>query len=83
MGATKSQCPKCTGQMDGGFVLDHNNLLGLPAHRLPRWVEGEPERGISGGWKIAGKKTNEVSRVDRCGNCGYLEFYTSKELQYV
>jgi predicted nucleic-acid-binding Zn-ribbon protein len=83
MDAPTSQCPKCTGQMDRGFVLDRNNMFGLAADRFPRWVEGEPERGSSGGWKTSGKRTNEISRAERCENCGFLEFYTSKEVQYI
>ena len=81
MEATKIQCPKCGSQMDTGFVLDRSLLL-IGEH-FPRWLEGEPERGISGGWKVVGKKTNEINRADRCRNCGYLEFYTSMEVQYV
>ncbi len=83
MNATENRRPKCTGQMDRGFVLDRNNVLGLAADRFPRWVEGEPEKGISGGWQTSGKRTNEIIRADRCGHCGFLEFYTSQEVQYV
>lgn len=83
MDAAQDQCLKCNGQMDRGFVLDRNNLFGLAADSFPRWVEGEPERGISGSWKTSAKRTHEISRVDRCENCGLLEFYTSKEVQYV
>jgi len=77
-----SPCPKCAGQMDKGFVLDRDNVLGLRADRIPCWVEGEPERGASGGWKTIGKRTHEVRRVERCEECGYLEFYTSNEVLY-
>lgn len=54
----------------------------LAGDRFLRWVEGEPERGAAG-LKLAGRKTNEISRTDKCGSCGYLEFYTSPEVQYV
>ncbi len=83
MEATKNQCPKCTGQMVKGFVLDRDNVFGFAADRLPRWVDGEPERGVSGGWKIVGKKTYEINRADRCEYCGYLEFYTGQECEFV
>ncbi len=84
MEATKNQCPKCTGQMVKGFVLDRNHVFGgLAADRLPRWVDGEPERGVSGGWKIVGKKTYEINRADRCEHCGYIEFYTGQECEFV
>jgi predicted nucleic-acid-binding Zn-ribbon protein len=83
MDPTMNQCPKCAAEMNRGFVLDRQNVLGLPADRFPRWVEGEPERGISGNWTLVGRKTNEIRRADRCGNCGYVEFYASLEVQYV
>ena len=79
MDAANSQCPKCEGQMESGFLFDRS----LASSRLLHWVEGEPERGISGSWKTSGKRTNEISRAERCGHCGFLEYYTSKEVQYV
>jgi len=69
--------------MDTGFVVDHSLSSSLIGDHFPRWEEGEHERGTSGGRKTLGKKTKEINRADRCGSCGYLEFYTSKEVQYV
>jgi hypothetical protein len=69
--------------MERGFVLDRNNLLlMLPGHNVPQWVEGEAESGSSGGFKTAGKRTSKIDRADRCSDCGYVEFFSSKDLQY-
>lgn len=81
MSEQKSQCAKCAGQMETGFVLDRNTVYVAPADNLLLWIEGEPERGILGGFKVAGKKTREL-RADRCMSCGYVEFYASDEILY-
>lgn len=79
MEASKSQCPKCTGLMERGFVM-HRNLTG---DRLLRWVEGEPEIGGPTGLKLIERKTSQITRTDKCDKCGFLEFYGSNEVQYV
>ena len=79
MEASKSQCPKCTGLMERGFVMDRS----LTGDRLLRWVEGEPERGGATGVKLIERKTSQITRTDKCDKCGYLEFYSSGEVQYV
>jgi predicted nucleic-acid-binding Zn-ribbon protein len=78
MEVSNSQCPKCTGLMERGFVMDHS----LIDYRLLR-VEGEPERGGPTGLKLIERKTSEITRTDKCDKCGYLEFYGSSEVQYV
>ena len=82
MDETKNRCPKCESRMERGFVLDQNNVGGFPVDSSPRWVEGEPEQGGLGGLKIIGKRTYAVSRAERCARCGYVEFYTSSEVEY-
>ena len=73
------QCPKCSGQMERGFMLDRS----FTSDRVLRWVEGEPEKGGATGLKLAGKKTSQINRTDKCHSCGYLEFYGSKEVEYI
>ena len=75
----KDQCPKCSGQMERGFMFDRS----FTSDRVLRWVEGEPESGGATGLKLAGKKTSRISRTDKCDTCGYLEFYGSNEVEYV
>jgi len=79
MDAADSQCPKCEGHMERGFVFDQS----LTSSRLLHWVEGEPERGGSSGLKLIGRKANEITRTDKCDKCGYLEFYASSDVKYL
>ena len=57
----KDQCPKCSGQMERGFMFDRS----FTSDRVLRWVEGEPESGGATGLKLAGKKTIRISRTDK------------------
>jgi len=79
MEVSKSQCPKCTGLMERGFVMEGS----LAGSRVLRWVEGEPEIGGPTGLKLIEKKTSQITRTDKCDKCGYLEFYSSNEVEYV
>ncbi len=79
MEVSKSQCPKCTGLMERGFVMDRS----FTSDRLLRWVEGEPERGGATGLKLIERKTCQITRTDKCDKCGFLEFYGSDEVEYV
>jgi predicted nucleic-acid-binding Zn-ribbon protein len=79
MQAETSQCPKCSGQMQRGFVMDRS----FTSDRVLRWVEGEPAKGGATGLKTVGLKTNQINRTDKCDSCGYLEFYASNEIQFV
>ena len=83
MDSSDAVCPKCNvGTMDRGFILDHNNVLGLLANRLPQWVEGEVETGVSGQIKLTGKQTNRIDRAYRCKKCGYLELFSSLDTEW-
>jgi hypothetical protein len=79
MSETINQCPKCSGKMVQGFVFDRS----LTSDRVLRWVQGEPEIGGATGIKLVGKETSKISRTDKCGNCGYLEFFASKDIEYI
>jgi hypothetical protein len=79
METSKGHCPKCTGLMERGFVMDRS----LTGDRLLRWVEGEPETGGATGLKVIARKTSQITRTDKCEDCGYLEFYGSNEVQFV
>jgi hypothetical protein len=65
------KCSKCQTEMEVGYVMDrgHNN-----ARKPATWIEGEPERSIWMGTKIAGKEQIQVHTF-RCPKCGYLESY--------
>ena len=66
------QCPKCSGSMAEGFVLD-------PTHggtAVPSWVEGAPERSMWTGVKLAGRARAEIAAW-RCNRCGFVEHYAT------
>jgi predicted nucleic-acid-binding Zn-ribbon protein len=65
------QCPKCSGEMEGGFILDHTNNASA---RVETWVEGEPTKSFWTGLKIKDRHQHSVTTY-RCDSCGYLESY--------
>ena len=63
-------CPKCSGEMELGFVPDRASLT----RRYPQlWFSGELEAGLFG-MKLMGRATRGVVTY-RCTKCGYLESY--------
>ena len=69
---TPDTCPKCQGQMQEGFILDHSQ-----AHRLvSRWIAGSPEPGFWFGPKVYGKEQHPIQSY-RCTSCGFLELYAT------
>ena len=65
-------CPKCTGEMEEGFILDVTHGHRLASH----WVAGAPEKSFWLGIKVRGKRLLVV-RTLRCKSCGYLESYAA------
>ncbi len=65
-------CPKCTGNMEEGFLLD----VTRGANRQATWVQGRPELSFWTGLKIKGKPQRRVTTL-RCTRCGYLESYAT------
>jgi hypothetical protein len=65
-------CPKCSGQMQSGFIIDRAG----PAASLPeRWVEGPPTLGFwRHGVSMQGREPLPVTTF-RCDGCGYLESF--------
>ena len=64
------QCPKCTGSMAEGFVVDATH--GSAA--VSTWVEGAAERSVWTGVKLSGRPRSEIVAW-RCHRCGFLEHY--------
>jgi len=56
------QCPKCSGAMHEGFVLDATH----GAMTVASWVEGAPQKSAWTGLKLC---------AWRCARCGFLEHY--------
>ena len=67
-----TRCPKCSGQMEEGFVLDRTHGANLQA----LWIEGPPDRSFWTGLKMKGREQIPVTTF-RCGKCGYLESFAS------
>jgi Domain of unknown function (DUF6487) len=74
MAHTPSQCPKCSGPMEQGFVLD----VSEHARTVSHWLPGRPEKSF---WM--GTRTADGSHVPigtyRCRSCGFLESYARFE----
>ena len=68
-----STCPKCTGAMQVGYLLErgHGDRRAAAA-----WIEGEPESSFWQGLKTSGRDVFET-RTYRCAGCGFLESYAS------
>lgn len=68
------QCPKCSGSMAEGFVLDKTHGgVGVSS-----WVEGAPVRSLWTGVNLAGREQSLIATW-RCGRCGFLESYATGE----
>ncbi|MEO8576251.1 MAG: hypothetical protein ABI556_06120 [Gemmatimonadales bacterium] len=63
-------CPKCSGPMEDGFVLDQT----YGANTQSAWIEGPPVRSVWTGVKLKGKERVPVTTL-RCSRCGFLESY--------
>ena len=63
-------CPRCSGSMEPGYILDE----AYGTRTVAKWVPGEPERSIWTGLKLRGKTQHDVATY-RCKPCGYLESY--------
>ncbi len=74
MNGSPTDCPKCRGTMEPGFVLDHT----YGENRQSTWVEGPPERSFWTGLKTRGKERLVIT-THRCTSCGYLESYAPPE----
>lgn len=74
MNESNTNCPKCAGEMEDGFVADYGDYGSI---RPSDWVEGDPVKSFWTGTKIKDKKQYRV-RTLRCARCGYLESYATE-----
>ncbi len=72
MNTKPTACPKCTGNMEEGFIMDHARSQVM----VSTWVEGRPEYSFWFGVQRSGKRKLRVSTW-RCKSRGYLESYTA------
>ena len=66
-----TNCPKCQGMMEEGFIIDRGHANALMA---ADWVEGAPEHSFWTGLKTKGKDRYRVVAM-RCQLCGFIEHY--------
>ena len=71
MPSRTTNCPKCTGAMEPGFILDKAHF-NMPAN--PEWVEGKPESSFWTGLQTKGRERHSVMTY-RCERCGFLESF--------
>ena len=73
-------CPKCSGEMKPGFLVDliNKNPVMEIAEQM-EWIEGDASQrsGLTGGIRLAGKNRRKVSTLC-CSSCGFLESYAVK-----
>lgn len=67
------QCPKCSGSMSEGFVVDATH----GGAAVSSWMEGAPEKSVWTGLKLSGKSRSEIATW-RCNRCGFLEHYAAE-----
>jgi predicted nucleic-acid-binding Zn-ribbon protein len=73
MNMEKLECPKCSGEMIEGFVVDES----VGTYRVSKWQEGKPKERWLSGAKVDTMNLIKV-RTYRCAGCGYLESYAKE-----
>src|ERR1700722_2872715 len=74
MSDTQAKCPKCTGIMERGFVLD----MTYGSRLVSQWAAGAPVKSFWSGTKLPEEKLVPIG-VFRCKECGFLESYARDE----
>jgi uncharacterized protein (UPF0212 family) len=75
MTMTEQACPKCSGRMEQGFILDNTYGARIVSH----WVAGAPLKSFWAGTKVPAV-TVPVGAY-RCATCGFLEMYARQEFE--
>jgi len=76
MSQSALSCPKCSGEMIQGTVV---NLWGRVSVPGSRWIEGITEISFLGGAQLPRGKRPIPIGTFRCQSCGYLEAYARPE----
>jgi hypothetical protein len=66
-------CPKCGGQMERGFIIDHSHT----ARAVSQWAAGTPKSSFWQGTKLPDE--SQPIGTFRCSSCGFLESYARPE----
>ena len=76
--AADGKCPKCSGAMAEGFIIDHGDY---EYKRQQMWIEGQPEASFWSGLKTSNRDAFNVQAL-RCADCNFLEFYTTEKVDF-
>ena len=71
-----SQCPKCDGAMQQGFILDST----YGGQVASRWAAGVPQKSFWTGIKHVSAGHVIPITAFRCASCGYLESYARQDI---
>ena len=71
-----SPCPKCSAQMEQGFVMDNSYGARIVSH----WAAGAPRKSFWQGTKMPEEKLIPIGTF-RCTACGFLESYALPEFE--
>ena len=81
MNQAEMTCPKCQGEMESGYLIDHSHVALLAS----LWARGKPKKH----WWFSLQTNNAITRPSpsdqipvgtyRCKTCGFLESYARKE----
>jgi hypothetical protein len=74
MSDAKSECPKCAGVMEQGFIPDHAYGVDLVA----KWHRGSPKKAYWTGVNVPAVGGLPIAAF-RCSKCGFLEFFAGRE----
>ena len=74
MTASRLECPKCHGQLEQGFVVDHT----YGAQVVSQWAKGAPVKSFWTGTKVPDQGRLPIGTY-RCSSCGYLEAYARRQ----
>lgn len=80
MPTPSTMCPKCSGQMEFGILVDNTHshgseLLVRGRERVLEWLRGWPKKSwFDLSFKAEGGDRLQVATL-RCTRCGYLDLY--------
>ncbi|HEY0712392.1 MAG TPA: hypothetical protein VGF45_06945 [Polyangia bacterium] len=72
---TPSECLRCRGPVDRGFIFD---FMGEHGNTVAQWAAGTPTKSFWSGVKADSEALLPVAAF-RCASCGYLELYARPE----
>jgi len=78
MAETAHVCPKCSGLMEQGFIVDmsYGGISGR-ARNISKWARGTPLKSVL--YEISAPREAVPIGAFRCASCGYIESYANPE----